>query len=102
MRTNRVTRKILGRVASINEQGDLVSDIANAAIESLVGQANVEVRFGEHFTQGVHPLEHGEPDQTLIAVLGRSGCLEIGIVGVNVHEMLGIDVGQSIEIAVSD
>ncbi len=95
---NRVSQRISGRVTRINQRGDLVSDIANAQVSSLVGAANVEVRFGEHFTQGIFPLDHGEPESTLIAVLGDSGYLEIGIVGVNVHEMLGVDVGQTIEV----
>ena len=35
---------------------------------------------------------------TLIAVLGESGFVEVGIVGMNAAELLGIRVGESIRI----
>ncbi len=89
---------IAGKVTAINAAGDLVTDIRAEAVTELVGRTDVEVRFGDHFTQGIFPRDHLEPANTLIAVVGESGFLEVGIVGVNVHEMLAIPPGQAIQI----
>jgi len=36
---------------------------------------------------------------TLVARTGGSGCLEIEIVGMNVSEMLGIKVGETVSVS---
>jgi S-adenosylmethionine hydrolase len=89
---------ITGRVIQINSTGDLVTDIPVDAVAHLIGQEDVEVRVVDHFTQGIFPREHGEPANTLVAVLGESGFLEIGIVGVSIYDMLAIPVGQEVRI----
>ena len=89
---------IAGQVTAINAAGDLVTDIAVDAVAHLVGRADVEVRFGDHYTHGIFPRTHREPANTLLAILGESGFLEVGIVGVSVHEMLAIPCGESIQV----
>lgn len=93
-----MANEIQGSVVRVNSQGDLVSDIPCAAVSPLVGLPDVRVELDEHFTVGIFPRDHGEPESTLIAVLGEQGFLEIGIVGMNACEMLGIRVGQPIRI----
>ena len=89
---------IEGIVESLNESGDLVTDIPNAALDKLSSNESVRVAVGPHETIGIHLSEHNEPDSTMIAVLGKSGNLEIGIVGMNMSEMLGIQIGQQVKV----
>jgi len=58
---------ITGSVTRINAHGDLVTDIAVDRVAHLLGKTQVEIRFGDYFTQGVFPRNHGEPANTLIA-----------------------------------
>ncbi len=93
-----VASTIEGKVASINGAGDLVTDIDSAKLSDVPRDQSVSVSFGPHETIGIHEKNHGEPDSTLIAILGDSGFLEIGIVGMSINEMLGIDVGTTITV----
>jgi hypothetical protein len=92
-------KSVQGVVRHISPSGALVTDISNPQVASWVGDLSVVVSFGEHETNGVHPADHGEPPGTLVAVLGASGFVELEIVGADLHEMLGIDVGQPVTIA---
>ena len=93
-----VATTIKGKVASINDVGDLVTDIEVERLNDAPSDHSVSVSFGPHETLGIHSKDHGEPESTLIAVIGDSGCLEIGIVGLSISEMLGVGVGTDITV----
>ena len=91
--------QIKGRVAEIGETGCLVTDISVDQISDLPNDDSVTVRFGGHETVGIHPTEHEQPDATLVASLGKTGFLEIEIVGINLSEMLGIKPDVPVEVS---
>lgn len=93
-----VNQEIAGTIAGITDQGDLISDIPSVSVRDLVGKPDVRVEVGEHFTLGIFSADHQEPASTLIAVLGESGFLELGIVGMNACEMLGVFKGETIRV----
>ena len=93
-----MAKDIKGQVASINEAGGLISDIPNDLVQDAPQDESVCVKFGGHETVGIHPSEHGQPDSTMVAVRGDSGFVEIEIVGIPLAPMLGIQVGEKIEI----
>ena len=93
-----MSNQIDGIVDSINEAGDLVTDISNESVQPLLDESEVTVKFGPHETAGIHLPDHNEPESTLIAVTGDSGRVEIGIVGMNLAEMLGISSGTKVAI----
>ena len=72
-----------GTVASIGEAGQLISDITEEQLESVPRGENTIVKFGGHETHGLFPVDHGQPDATMVAYLGNRGVLEIEIVGVS-------------------
>jgi hypothetical protein len=90
--------RIEGRVAEIGETGCLVTDIPVAQLADIPRDDSVTIRFGGHETVGIYPTDHGQPDATLVASLGKSGFLEIEIVGVSLSGMLGIGTNVPIEI----
>ena len=59
---------------------------------------NTVVKFGGHETHGLFPNDHGQPDATMVAFLGKSGSLEIEIVGVSLSDMLGIKTGEKVSV----
>ena len=94
-----LSNQIDGLVASCNSSGNLITDIPNDSVAGLVGDENVSVKFGDHETFGIFPTDHGEPDATLVASLGSSGCIEIEIVGISLSDMLGIKPGVQVAVA---
>jgi len=89
---------VTGTVESIGVKGQLVTDITNDAISAAGQDDAVTVKFAEHETIGVYPQDHGQPDATLVASHGGSGCLEIEIVGISISEMLGIKAGVPVSV----
>lgn len=90
--------KIEGTVQSVNESGDLITDISVEQIKDAPNDDSVTIKFGPHQTIGIHNIDHGEPDSTLLALRGESGFLELTIVGISLSEMLAIGPGESVEI----
>ncbi len=88
--------KIEGKVVSITEEGNLVTDLSEKQLAEVPRGDQVTVRCDEHETVGIHPADHNEPEFTFLAILGPSGYLELAIVGVSASGMLSIREGESV------
>ena len=73
-----------------------MTDIANDVLNDVPRDESVSITVGGHQTLGIFPIEHGQPEATMVAITGSSGYLEIGIVGMSMSEMLGISQGQAV------
>lgn len=85
-----------GKVVSVSEQGNLITDITPDQLDSAPRDESFVVVCDEHETQGLFELGHDQPESTFIAILGESGCLELEIVGLSAAMMLGIGVGETV------
>jgi S-adenosylmethionine hydrolase len=85
-----------GRVTAITADGRLLSDITAEQLAHAPRDDRVTVICGDHETVGIFSSEHQEPESTLLALIGPSGRLEIMLVGMNISEMLGIQVGERV------
>ena len=83
---------IKGKIAQIGESGNLVTDISLDQVSGIPHDESVTVKFGDHETIGLFPATHDQPPATMVASLGKSGFVEIEIVGISLAEMLGIKV----------
>ena len=90
--------EIKGQVRSVDETGRLVSDISVDQVADAPRDESTIVSFGDHETVGLHPADHDQPPATMVASLGKSGFVEIEIVGISLSEMLGIQVGEPVTI----
>lgn len=90
--------KIQGTIIRVTDSGNLVSDIVAAQLQDVPSDDRVTIRCDEHETVRIFRAEHSEPPMTLIAVLGGSGNLELEIVGDSAQMMLGVRVGEKIEV----
>jgi S-adenosylmethionine hydrolase len=88
--------QIEGEIVSYSESGNLVSDIAHERLREVVRAAGVSIACDEHETIGIYPADHHEEPLTLMAILGKSGCLELTIVGESAKAMLGVRVGEKV------
>ena len=93
-----MSNQIQGSVASIGETGRLITDIKTGVLADAPRDESLHVQFGGHETFGLYDVDHDQPTGTLVARLGSSGHLEIEIVGMNIADMLGIKVGETVEI----
>lgn len=88
--------KIQGSVVSITAAGNLVTDLTADQLREAPRDERTQIRCDEHFTQGLFPPDHREPEMTFLAVLGESGPLQLEIVGDSASLMLGIRVGTPV------
>lgn len=98
-KTSVATKHVDGTVDSIGPKGQLITSITNGELMDAGQGDSVLVKFAEHETVGVYPEAHGQPEATLVASLGGSGCLEIEIVGISISEMLGIKAGVPVSVS---
>ncbi len=91
-----MANRIQGQVSRISETGSLITDISVDQLKEAPRDESLTVKFGDHETFGLFPSEHGQPDATMVATMGSSGCVEIEIVGIPLAEMLGIRVGEKV------
>ncbi len=88
--------KIQGCVVSVTAAGSLVTDISAEQLRNAPRDERTQIRCGEHFTQGLFPPNHGEPEMTFLAIVDDSGPLQLQIVGDSASLMLGIGGGEQI------
>ena len=93
-----MSTSIEGKVVEIGAGGSLITDIKNDQLADIASNDSTSIKFDEHTTIGIFPADAEHPVGTLVARTGGSGCLEIEIVGMNVSEMLGIKVGESVSV----
>lgn len=93
-----VAGRIEGRVVSISESGNLVTDITADQLADVPRGDQVTVCCDEHETLGIFDVGHEQPPFTLIALVGASGCLELEIVTESAKIMLGVSTGEKVEV----
>jgi S-adenosylmethionine hydrolase len=88
--------KIEGRVVSVTDAGDLLTDIRAEQLVGAPRDERVRIACDEHVTLGLFGPEHTEPEMTFLAVIGKDGLLRLEIVGDNASLMLGVRVGERV------
>ncbi len=91
--------RIAGSVCSISESGNLITDVTAEQLAGAPRDERVSVRCDDHETTGIFEVGHEQPAMTLIALIGESNCLEMEIVGDSARIMLGVSVGQKVEVS---
>lgn len=90
--------QIVGKIVGFSQQGNLISDITADRLKQAPHNESVVIRCDEHETNGLFERDHRQPAATLIAIIGSGGCLELEIVGDSAKIMLGVPIGESIEV----
>ncbi|MFC1759452.1 adenosylmethionine-8-amino-7-oxononanoate aminotransferase [Planctomycetota bacterium] len=90
--------QIEGTVVSISDDGIAITDISIDRLSGVPTDESVAIQCEGHTTQHIFPVEHGQPEMTLIAAQGQSGFLEISLVGDSVATFLGIKTGSDVTV----
>lgn len=94
-----VSRKIEGKVQSVTDEGDLVTDIEYASWSPMAAMEQVRIVVDdEHETFGIHPLDHQQPTMTLIALGESNQPLRLHLVGDSASMMLGVRAGARVQV----
>lgn len=92
----KVPGEITGRVASVDSFGNLITDIRSDQLADVPTDERLQVLCDEHETRGLFRTYADQPEMTLIALVGSSGCLELAIVGDSAKLMLGVSTGAPV------
>lgn len=90
--------RVEGNIASISDDGNLVTDISVEKLADAPRGEETVISCDTHQTMGLFALDHGQPEMTLLAILGESGFLELAIVGDSAKIMLGVGVGEAVTV----
>jgi len=90
--------KLSGKVVSITESGDLVTDIKISDLESAPRDENLKIECEGHTTNGLFPTDHGQPEMTFVAFENESATVQISIIGGDASGFLGIKAGATVMI----
>ena len=93
-----MANSISGSVVEISPNGNLITDIETDQLGSAPRDETLTIRMAGHETYGLYPEDHDQPEGTLVAKTNSGGIIEIEIVGLNLAEMLGIPVGEAVQV----
>ncbi|GAA4426533.1 MULTISPECIES: adenosylmethionine-8-amino-7-oxononanoate aminotransferase [Bremerella] len=90
--------RISGKVVSISESGDAITDLTHDQLVDVPGDDRTSIECSGHTTLGIYPADHDQPEMTYVAILGNSGCLELSLIGDSAAKFLGLKVNDSVTI----
>ena len=93
-----VPGRIEGCVQTIDSFGNLITNITAEMLRHAPRDERVRIVCEEHETLGIYRTYADQPAQTLIALVGSSGCLELAVVNDNAAALLGIGVGAPVRV----
>ena len=94
-----MAHRIAGTITGADERGNLISSITPEQLAGAPTDESAVIEADGHQTLGIFPVDHDQPEMTLIATVGPSGHLELSIVGDSAKIMLGIPVGAEITVS---
>ena len=97
-RSQPVAGKVVGKVVAFSDQGNLITDISGEQLEHAPRDERLVVRCDEHETNCLFDAGHQQPAATLIALISSRGQLELEIVGDSAKLMLGVPLGEMVEV----
>lgn len=87
-----------GRIVSVTESGDLVTDIAVGDLNGTPRDERVSVTCEGHVTSGIYPTDHAQPEMTFVAFEGVNGFLQLSLVGDDASRFLGLKSGHEVQL----
>ena len=95
-----MSRRIQGKIAEVNAQGDLISDLLSEQLEGVGHGPETKVTVDdEHVTFGIFGSDHQQPAMTLVALLDPPGALRLHLVSDSAAMMLGVRVGADVVVS---
>lgn len=89
---------IEGRVVEVDRYGNLVTNISTAELAAAPRDERLRVAVGGHETFGLWRTYGEHPPQTLVALVGSDGYLEVALVNGSAAEMIAAGVGDAVRL----
>ncbi len=93
-----MANRIDGKVVAVDDFGNLVTDITREMLAGAPNDDSVTIHCDGHETYGIVSAYADQPTMTLVAVVGSDNQLKLAIVDDSAKIMLGVDVGETVEI----
>lgn len=90
--------KVEGAIESIDAHGNLITDITAEMLAGAPRDETVVIRCDEHETMGIFDDPASQPPMTFVAAFGKSGRLELAIVGDSAAMMFGVRPGEKVTV----
>ncbi|QDT69686.1 Adenosyl-chloride synthase [Planctomycetes bacterium MalM25] len=87
-----------GRVVEVDHYGNLITNVEAAMLGDAPCDERLRIALGEHETFGLWRTYADQPPQTLLALVGSTGHVELAITGGSAATMLGAGVGEAVRI----
>lgn len=94
--------RVEGFVAEVDRYGNLITNIPVEALEDAPHGDRLRISLGEHETFGLWRTYGEQPPQTLIALVGSTGMVELAIVNGSAAMMLAAGVGDAVTLDWAD
>jgi S-adenosylmethionine hydrolase len=91
-------RLIRGSVVSFDSFGNLITDITARHLDELGDWTQLRVQCGAHRVIGLVKTYAQRPNDSLAALIGSSGLLELAVVNGNAAKKLGVRVGDEVTV----
>lgn len=88
--------RLEGRVVEVDHYGNLITNVRPDDLGDAPRDERLRITLGEHQTFGLWRTYADQPPQTLLALVGSTGCLELAITNGSAAEMLGGRVGDPV------
>jgi len=90
--------RVRGTIVSFDSFGNLVTDISRGLLKESKAPKHARVHCADEVIVGLTRTYKNQPPQSLIALIGSRGMLEIAVVNGSAIERLGVDVGEEVEV----
>jgi hypothetical protein len=92
------SEQIEGHIVEIDRYGNLITDIYQRLLGDAPRDERLRVLIGEHETYGLWRTYGEHPPQTLFALVGSDGFVEVALVNGSAAEMLLARVGDTVRL----
>lgn len=93
-----MANRVDGKVVTVDGHGNLVTDITREMLARAPNDDSVVIHCDGHETYRIFSDFSDQPAMTLVAVFGSDDQLVIAIVDDSAKIMLGVDVGETVEV----
>lgn len=94
--------KLLGQIVEVDHYGNLITNLRPVMLGDAPLDDRLRITLGVHETFGLWRTYAQQPPQTLVALVGSTGFLELAIVNGSAGQMLRAGVGDTVRLSWGD
>lgn len=92
-------KEVCGEIAEVDHYGNLITNVRPIMLGDAPLDDRLRITLGEHETFGLWQTYAQQPPQTLLALVGSTGFVELAIVNGSAAEMLRVGAGDTVRLS---